>query len=95
MLNTIWKFSIPVADEFTLKMPLGSVPLSVGVQSHGPVLWAAVNNDAIDEEEHRFSLRGTGYPMRKRLMTNRFVGTFRIEHLGLVFHLFDGGVDDA
>lgn len=88
--NTIWKFALPIEDEFTLLMPAGSIPLSVGVQAGQPVLWAAVDRVTVARERHRFSLRGTGHPL-PGLMLRRFVGTFQLESLGLVYHLFDGG----
>jgi hypothetical protein len=90
LLDTIWKFAIPQEADFTLEMPKGAVPLSVGVQGDQPVMWAAVNASTLTFERHRFILRGTGHPL-PGLLAYRFIGTFQLSHLGLVFHLFDAG----
>lgn len=89
-LDTIWKFPLLTDDDFTLEMPAGSIPLSVGVQDGKTVVWAAVDSHAERTERHRFHLRGTGHPLRGAFF-HRFIGTFQLEALGLVFHLFDGG----
>lgn len=90
-LNTIWKYDLPVEDDFVLVLPKGSIPLSVGVQgSLVPVMWVAVNGETEEKEQHKFYLRGTGHPFPE-LMLNRFVGTFQLQEVNLVFHLFDGG----
>jgi hypothetical protein len=94
VLDTIWKFPVPSEDDFTLEMPAGSVPLSVGVQNGEIVLWAAVNSASEAMERHRFFLRGTGHPLRGAFF-HRFVGTVQLERLGLVFHLFDGGQEES
>lgn len=107
-VNTIWKFVIPIEDEFCLDLPVGALPLSVGWQKQGetragphgmiaitgqPVLWAAVNGQTPRKQRHRFFLRGTGHPF-PGLLLHRFVGTFTVEPLGLVYHLFDVGPEE-
>lgn len=92
--DVIWKFPIRCEDDWSLAMPAGSIPLSVGLQNGSPVLWAAVDSSTTEKEQHRFHLRGTGHPLRGAGM-HRFVGTFQLERSGLVFHLFDGGPEEA
>lgn len=88
--DTIWKFPVAVEDEFEIEMPAGSIPLSVDLTQAGPMVWAAVNSRSEETEQHRFILRGTGQPF-PLLLHYRFIGTFQIPWLGLVYHLFDGG----
>jgi hypothetical protein len=106
-VDTIWKFPVPIETEFCLELPVGSVPLSVQWQNVGetksavgflglpplpgqPMLWVAVDSQSHRTERHRFFCRGTGQPL-PNLLHYRFIGTFQIEALGLVYHLFDGG----
>jgi hypothetical protein len=93
--DTIWKFPFPITDEFSLTMPKGAIPLSVGVQSNvEPMVWAAVNSKEKAKEKHRFRLCGTGHPI-PGLMACRFVGTFQLTGIGLVCHLFDLGPEET
>lgn len=90
MSVAIWKYEIPIEDEFMLLLPATAVVLSVQVQRGVPVLWAVV------ESGHaliprKFQLQGTGQPLGK---CGPFIGTFQLEsyrgvdNLGLVYHLF-------
>lgn len=92
-LDTIWKFPVVCEDDWVLEMPAESEPLSVGVQNGEPVLWAAVDSQTTQKERHRFHLRGTGHPLGDGVF-HRFIGTFQIGGMGLVFHLFDGGAEE-
>lgn len=88
--NTIWKYEIPCQDEFDLELPIGALPLSVGVQQGVPVLWLAVNNRTTGRERRRFVLALTGKPLPD-LLWHRFIGTFQLEEIGFVGHLFEEG----
>jgi hypothetical protein len=92
--DTFWKFPIPIEDDFVIEIPRGSIPLSVDLTADGPMVWAAVSSRTKQKERHRFHLRGTGHPL-PNLMAYRFVGTFQIPRLGLVYHLFDGATEPA
>lgn len=91
--DTIWKYPLPIQDEFTIRMKAGAVPLSVQIQNGEPTLWAAVNSQA-EDEQHRFSIRGTGHPL-DIARHDSFIGTFQLERIGLVFHLFDCGPEEV
>jgi hypothetical protein len=85
----IWKFSVPLTDEFTISMPAGSRLLDVQTQNGEPQIWATCN-PALPLVSRSFSLRGTGHD------TNGaegalYVGTFQLQGGALVFHLFDHG----
>src|SRR5216683_8265376 len=80
MPNVIWKFQCPIRDWFTLTMPAGAVPLSVGAQTAGDeeilCLWALVDRDA-PCEQHQFLLCGTGHPTAPVAAVG-FIGTVQM-----------------
>ncbi len=90
-MNAIWKYPIPVADEFQLEMPMGARPLTVQVQDGKPYLWALVNTE-FDVEPHRFRLAGTGHPLEEDVWSYAYVGTFQVRDGRLVFHVFYKGL---
>jgi len=85
----IWKFQIPVADDFKILMPSGARLLDVQAQHGVPQLWAVViqSNPMVPRS---LALRGTGHPA-DGLVSAVYVGTFQVSGGGLVFHLFDLG----
>lgn len=86
----IWKFTIPIADEFTIDMPQGAKLLDVQAQGgEQPVLWALVEPDETIQPRC-FALRGTGHDATG-LDEAEYVGTFQLNRGALVFHLFDRG----
>jgi hypothetical protein len=85
-MKTIWKFEIPVEDNFVLQMPQGAEVLSVDVQGTTPCLWALVDPDAPKVDQH-FQLRGTGHSC-EGVNAEEFVGTFMVHGGNLVFHVF-------
>jgi len=67
-------------------LPIGSVPLSVGVQGGQPVLWVMLPNLHVSKSEgRRFKIQTTGNPFDSAGMT--FIGTFQIDWF--VGHLFE------
>ena len=92
MIETIYKYSIPVESAFVLNLPIGAKLLSVQTQRGEPCLWAQVslaqpNRDHTLTEQRSFRLYGTGHLLADRPGT--FIGTFQLEDRGLVFHLFE------
>ena len=59
-MMTIWKFPLPIADRFTLRMPEGAQVLCVQAQRNAPCLWALCDPSALTEDR-AFLLAGTGY----------------------------------
>lgn len=84
-MATIWKFPIPIQDEFTIAMPKGAELLHVEVQHGQPCVWARVDPD-LGHEDRALKLRGTGHPVDPEC---RHVGSFLLHEGALVFHLFD------
>ncbi len=83
----IWKYQIPVKDEFKIEMPSGAQVLTVDTQSNQPCIWVMVDPNAL-EEFRPFRLVGTGHPCND-VSADQYIGTFQVSGGALVFHLFD------
>ena len=84
IMSTVWKFAIPILDEFEIAMPRDAEPLFVGTQNDEPQLWARVVPERASEPR-KFKLRGTGHPVD---MDCEYIGSFMLHGGTLVFHLF-------
>jgi hypothetical protein len=84
MNDSIWKYNLAILDEQVVKLPIHSVPLSVGEQNEALYVWIRVDSD-FKETDFTFSIRGTGH----RLTGNEgdFLGTVVMSY-GLVWHVF-------
>ena len=84
MAMQIWKTDISVSDE-QVRLPLGSIPISVHMQAGVPMMWSLV-----DTSQPRAMLpilvAGTGHTLPDNL--GRFLGTFMVAEDALVFHVF-------
>jgi hypothetical protein len=88
-MRTIYKYQIPIEDEFVLPLPTGARVLCVQVQHSVPCIWALVEGGAgVPTEDRRFALRGTGHPCDDELNGATYIGTFQLHGGGRVFHLF-------
>ena len=86
---TIWKYPVPVQDEFTVDMPPGAKVLSVQVQRDEPQMWAMVEEESYGgKQRRRFRVIGTGHPISRDEILS-FIGTFQLRGGALVFHLFE------
>lgn len=86
-MKTIWKYPIPVTDEFELEMSIGARVIAVDAQHDTPCIWALVDPGA-PTWPVRFSVKGTGHPFPDHEYYSRHIGTFQLEGGALVFHLF-------
>ena len=87
-MYTIYKYPITVTDRPTVKMPRGASVLSVQGQGMITYIWAIV--DPKEPEENReFYLQATGQPLEFEPSTTRFIGTFQLFEVRLVYHLFE------
>jgi hypothetical protein len=84
----VYKYEVPLADDFAIEMPMGAQILSFQVQNGGPVLWALVDPDARHMKRH-FRLAGTGHKIDQAPADLRFIGTVQLQGGALVFHLFE------
>ncbi len=87
---TVWKFSVPVEDEFSLIMPRGAKILHFDTQHEAPTLWALVDPSAELADPRRFRFAGTGH----RIVTREgdelcYIGTSQMLGGNLAFHLFE------
>ncbi len=86
MTTAVWKFEIPIQDEFVIEMP-AAVPLHFATQHGIPTLWALVDPNAVAYPV-TFRLAGTGHPILAPRECLRYIGTCFLNDGALVFHLF-------
>lgn len=61
-MRTVWKYPVPVADQFTVRLPVEHVVLHVEKQDGQACMWVEVD----DEDESidvQFYVEGTGHPL--------------------------------
>ena len=86
-MKTIYKYPLPVTDEFEVLLPVGARILTVQVQNDTPCLWAEVDAEQTVMASHAFNLFGTGHPVPAAPGT--YLGTFQLREGRLVFHLYE------
>lgn len=83
-MKTVYKYPIPIYDEFGFLMPKGAEILHVNQINDVPYIWALV--DTMEPlESYSFALRGTGHNAD---IVGKYIGTFQMHDGQLVFHLF-------
>ncbi|HLX53494.1 MAG TPA: hypothetical protein VKR58_06120 [Aquella sp.] len=92
---TIWKYKVPIQDEFSIELYEGYKILSVqtqgadqqfGGQTEGVYIWVLLDPNA-NPVTVEFSLYGTGHRI-EMLNEQEFIGTFQMLDGRLVYHLF-------
>ena len=84
MSLVVYKYEVPIADEFYLLLPIGWRPLAFQVQHDKPVLWCQIDQSNI-HDRFRFVVRGTGHTFEHEDIL-RYIGT--VQHQGFVWHLW-------
>lgn len=84
-MKRIFKYAVPLLDDFSLDMPKDAKVLSLQKQRGSTQLWALVNDDS-PVEKRQFRIFGTGQPIDPDEVLN-FIDTFQVHDL--VFHLFE------
>lgn len=84
-MKVVWKYYVPIEDEFTLLLPAGARILAVQAQHNEPQMWALVDPNAAPQPR-RFRLAGTGHPIEGEWS---YLGSFQVHGGNLVFHLFE------
>lgn len=83
-MKEVWKFRLPNRVKLgttPVSMPPESQVLTVSTQDGvGPVMWALIDTDRIDDEEERrwFLLCGTGHAINRDASELSYVGTFQM-----------------
>lgn len=85
-MKVVHKYVMTNAREQTLKLPRWSTVLSVAEQNNNPVLYALVERDETDTEDHRFHVAVTGSTVPENL---KFIGTVMLDNGGFVLHVFE------
>jgi len=85
---TVYKYQVPIVDNFELELPVGAKILSFMEQRGAPCVWVLIDPD-MHHEVRRFRLAGTGHPITIDPDELRFVGSVLLRGGDLVFHLFE------
>jgi len=88
---TVWKYQVGASDIFYVDMPKGAKVLDVQLQrtltGRIPQIWALVDTEA-PTTRRWFRHTGTNHSIKESLNLD-YVGTYQVEDLRLVFHLFE------
>lgn len=83
----VYKYELEITDEQIISLPFNAELLTVQMQGNKCYLWALV--DPRNElEERTICIYGTGHPIQNKIRL-KYISTFQIPHLGLVFHAFE------
>lgn len=82
----IWKYPIPVTDEFEIEMPRNARVLCAQVQKGVPCIWVKTSGND-EKTKRKFVIIGTGNPFDARGLS--YIGTFQQYMGALVWHLFE------
>ena len=88
-VNKIYKYHIPIADEFELELPVGAKILTYQVQNDKGYIWAIVDiTEGIIVKKVKFRMFGTGHSITEEIDELEYIGTIQIFDNSLVWHLF-------
>lgn len=83
----VYKYELEITDEQIIRLPFAAEILTVQMQGDKCCLWALV--DPRNElNERTICIYGTGHPIPDKIRL-KYISTFQIQHLGLVFHAFE------
>jgi hypothetical protein len=86
----VWKFGVPLADEFSLALGRSAEVLHVGVQHERLFIWALVDPDQVEtleQGDRAFRMVGTGHEI---VGDWHYIGTVQLAGGELILHLFEG-----
>jgi len=87
-MRKIFKYEIPIEDEFELELPKGAQVLTFQIQYGKPVIWAIIDPEEDIFEKINFRLFGTGHIIEKNIIPLSYIGTVQMADGQLVWHLF-------
>ena len=84
----VYKYDVPLQDEFELELPRDAEILSFQCQHDTPCIWALVEprNPPI---KRRFRFSGTGHDITQDPENLEFIGTAQMQGGMLIWHLFE------
>jgi hypothetical protein len=85
-MRTIWKFPMKGLPGVSFEMPADARILHLEVQAGLPCFWALVDPSK-PKVRRQFRIVGTGHPID--FPTDKFVGTYLVEHGAFIFHVFE------
>jgi hypothetical protein len=92
-MKTIWKFSIEVTDEQTIRVPKGSRALTAQMQGNQLCLWVMLDTDNADRGVNMpVYIHGTGHSVLPEAYHGRYLSTVQMDGGALIFHVFVGEV---
>jgi len=83
----ISKYTLKIINEQSIRMPVGSIVLSVANQFDKLCVWALVDDTVPVSELKHFEVVGTGNPIINDEHKRRFIGTVLINPF--VWHVFE------
>jgi hypothetical protein len=83
-MKKVFKYEMPITEEFEIEMPQWAVVLSFQVQNGKPCIWVFVDEDT-PLTKFKFCLYGTGEIINLGHLVSH-VGTIQLD--GFVWHLF-------
>lgn len=87
-MKTIWKYTLEITAQQTIRIPEGAKILCVQTQFNKPFIWADVDPD-FTKAERIFLITPTGGPVPSH---SEYIGTFQIDGGQLVFHLYEAQI---
>ncbi|MCK4500422.1 hypothetical protein KAU11_07985 [Candidatus Babeliales bacterium] len=95
-MKTVWKYTVPMLDVFSLDLPQGAKILTIQEQHGNPQIWVLVNYPVDLLETRKFRLVGTGQTIE---VDNglEYIGTFQSiggDFIGHLFEMRDKGVKE-
>jgi hypothetical protein len=90
--SRIFKYTIPVQDKTELKLPVGSQILSVAEQNEEIVVYALTTSNTATRKVTILVI-GTGNPITENISEYTFLGTVKLLHGALMFHVFYKGCE--
>jgi len=85
-IKKIWKYDIPIHDNFSFLMPSGAKILHFGLQYNLPWIWVLINPSK-ETTLRRFRLVGTGHTIKEEGL--KYIGTIKMAQDRLIYHLFE------
>ena len=85
----IFKYRVPIVQEFSIDMPNGANVIAYQVQHGDPTIWAEVDETKA-LVKHNFITLGTGHEAPE--LRGRHLGTIQLD--SFVWHLYEGVPDN-